>query len=175
MKLGPPASTLGPVGMGYKIKDVSERSGFSAVTLRYYEQIGLLPPAARTAAGYRLYDDDTLERLAFITRAKQLGCSLDEISELSAAWDGGTCGPVQDGLRTLVAEKITLAERQIAELTLLLAELRQAAAALGQHRPTGPCDDQCGCVADLADGQSPAVSFLSLTRKPFAQSFDARG
>lgn len=66
------------VTTGYKIKDVADRSGFSAVTLRYDEQIGLLPESARTAAGYRLYDDDALERLAFIARAKQLGCSLDE-------------------------------------------------------------------------------------------------
>ncbi|HUF99821.1 MAG TPA: MerR family transcriptional regulator, partial [Ilumatobacter sp.] len=92
---------------GLKIKDVADASGFSANTLRYYEQIGLLPVSARTAAGYRMYDQRTLDRLAFIARAKQLGCTLEEITGLATAWDGGECGPIQDQLRRLVADKIT--------------------------------------------------------------------
>ena len=84
--------TTDPDGPSLRIKDVAQRTGFSAATLRYYEDIGLLPPAARTDAGYRLYGADTLDRLAFIARAKQLGCSLDEIATLNGAWDGGECG-----------------------------------------------------------------------------------
>ena len=133
---------------GYQIKDVADRSGFSAATLRYYEEIGLLPEANRTPAGYRLYDDRTLERLAFIARAKQLGCTLDEIADLILAWDGGQCGPVQDRLRTIVAEKLAGAQRQIGELMMLAAELQQATAMLETHRPDGPCDDRCGCASD---------------------------
>ena len=68
------------VSTSYKIKEVADRSGFTAATLRYYEEIGLLPEASRTPAGYRLYDDGTLDRLAFIARAKQLGCTLEEIA-----------------------------------------------------------------------------------------------
>ncbi len=63
--------------MSYRIAEVAERSGFPAATLRYYERVGLLPEPSRTAAGYRDYDDRTLERLAFIARAKRLGCSLE--------------------------------------------------------------------------------------------------
>ena len=81
---------------GLKIKEVADASGFTAATLRYYEQIGLLPEASRTPAGYRMYDQRTLDRLAFIARAKQLGCSLEEITGLTTAWDGGQCGPIQD-------------------------------------------------------------------------------
>ena len=76
----------------YRIKDVAARSGFSTATLRYYAKIGLLPQAVRTDTGYRLYDDRTLDRLSFITRAKQLGCTLDEIADLTTAWDGGRRG-----------------------------------------------------------------------------------
>jgi DNA-binding transcriptional MerR regulator len=130
----------------YKISDVAERSGFSAATLRYYEDIGLLPEVRRTAAGYRLYDEATLERLAFIARAKQLGCTLDEIGDLTVAWDGGRCGPVQDRLRTVVAAKLAGAQRQVAELMTLTGELQRAAAALERHRPDGACDEECGCV-----------------------------
>lgn len=149
----------------YKIKDVAERSGFSASTLRYYEEIGLLPATARTDAGYRVYDDRALERLAFIARAKQLGCSLDEIVDLCTAWDGGTCGPVQDRLRAAVAGKLAAARQQIVELTTLTADLQRSATALKRHRPDGACDDLCGCVIDPADN-APAAQTVALMAKP---------
>lgn len=154
---------------GLKIKEVAEASGFTAATLRYYEQIGLLPEASRTPAGYRMYDQRTLDRLAFIARAKQLGCSLDEITGLITAWDGGQCGPIQDLLRQLVAEKIAAAEHQIAELATFTSELEQAASALERHRPDGACDTYCGCVSD-PDDTAPAATLqaISLTTKPAA-------
>ena len=62
---------------GYRITDVAERTGFTPATLRYYEQIGFLPASTRTAAGYRVYDDSGLDRLGFVARAKQLGCTLE--------------------------------------------------------------------------------------------------
>ncbi len=139
------------MGSNYRIKDVADRSGFTAATLRYYEEIGLLPEATRTPAGYRLYDDRTLDRLAFIARAKQLGCTLEEISDLTLAWDGGQCGPVQDRLREVLADKLTGARQQIVELITLTSELQRAATTLELHRPDGPCDEQCGCVTDTVD------------------------
>jgi MerR family copper efflux transcriptional regulator len=157
-----------------KIKDVAEASGFTAATLRYYEQIGLLPEALRTPAGYRVYDQRTLDRLAFIARAKQLGCTLDEITGLTTAWDGGQCGPIQDRLRGLVAGKIDAAQHQLAELATFTAELRQAAAALEGHRPEGACDADCGCVSAPAEAISEATAIggavvargVSLSSKP---------
>lgn len=157
---------------GFQIKDVAERSGFSAATLRYYEDIGLLAPAARTASGYRVYDESAIERLAFIGRAKQLGCSLDEIADLNTAWDGGECGPVQDRLRNLVTDKIALARRQVTELLTLTTELEQAAAALGGHRPVGPCDTECGCLNampvphGLPESTTPMGTAGPSTRQP---------
>jgi MerR family copper efflux transcriptional regulator len=136
------------VTSAYRIKDVAERSGFAAGTLRYYERLGLLPPPRRTDAGYRVYDDAVLDRLAFIARAKELGCSLDEISALTVAWEGGRCGPLQDRLRTAVAEKMDDARRRTGELVALTAELQRAAAQLERHRPEGACDGECGCVSD---------------------------
>jgi DNA-binding transcriptional MerR regulator len=150
------------VSTGYKIKDIADRSGFSAATLRYYEDVGLLPAPVRSASGYRLYDDATLDRLAFIARAKQLGCSLHEIADLATAWEGGRCGPVQDRLRRVVADKFADSQRQIAELLMLSSELQRAAASLELHRPEGPCDDECGCVITA---RSEHIA-LALTSKP---------
>jgi DNA-binding transcriptional MerR regulator len=130
----------------YRIAEVAERSGFTPATLRYYEDIGLVTPAGRTAAGYRLYDDASLERLRFIARAKHLDCSLDEIAEIATAWEGGECRPLQDRLRGAVETKLADARAGIGELTGLVADLERTAAALGAHRPYGPCDDACGCT-----------------------------
>jgi MerR family transcriptional regulator, copper efflux regulator len=132
----------------YRIAEVAQRSGFTPATLRYYEDIGLLAPKGRTEAGYRLYDEASLERLRFIARAKQLGCSLDEIADLATAWDRGSCAPVQERLRTTVEAKITDARTQIAALTALAADLQRAAATLTTQPVDGPCDDTCGCTTD---------------------------
>lgn len=156
---------------GLKIKQVADASGFTAATLRYYEQIGLLPEASRTASGYRLYDERTLGRLAFIARAKQLGCSLEEITGLTTAWDGGQCGPVQDQLRRLVADKIAAAQQQIVELVTFSSELQQAAAGLERHRPDGACDAGCGCIGapDDAPEVGATIQAVALSAKPATQ------
>ena len=148
-----------------RIAEVADRAGITTATVRYYERIGVLPPAPRAGNGYRRYGEHTVERLAFINRAKQLGCSLDEIADLTTAWDGGKCGPIQDRLRTLVADKLATAQTEIVELVTLTAELRRAAAALEGHRPTGACDDQCGCVTDPTDIR-PGEFAVALTNKP---------
>lgn len=153
---------------GLRIKDVADASGFNANTLRYYEQIGLLPESARTPAGYRVYDQRMLDRLAFISRAKQIGCTLEEITGLMTAWDGGQCEPIQDQLRELIADKITAAQRQLAELMTFTRELQHAATALERHRPDGPCDDTCGCVTgpeDMTATDAP-IQAVSLSIKP---------
>ena len=96
----------------YAIGRVAERSGFSASSLRYYEGIGLVEPMTRTDSGYRLYDDGTLDRLSFIARAKELGCSLEEITDLVSIWDGDRCGPVQRRFHDLVTAKIADSQRR---------------------------------------------------------------
>jgi DNA-binding transcriptional MerR regulator len=133
-----------------RIAEVADRVGISTATVRYYERIGVLPQPERADNGYRLYDDRTVERLEFIARAKQLGCTLHEITDLVVAWEGGECGPIQDRLRGLVADKLAAAQAEVVELVTLTAELRRAGAALERHRPVGRCDDSCGCITDAS-------------------------
>lgn len=131
----------------YTIGEVADRSGFSASSLRYYEGIGLVRPASRSDSGYRLYDDGSLDRLAFIARAKQLGCTLDEITDLVEIWDGKRCGPVQRRFHDLVSGKIRRANAQIAELTEFAVQLRSAAEQLSAEPVDGPCDTDCACLS----------------------------
>jgi DNA-binding transcriptional MerR regulator len=148
----------------YTIGEVADRSGFTASALRYYEGIGLVTPSTRTDAGYRVYDDHTLARLAFIARAKQLGCSLNEIIDLVAIWDGEQCGPVQRHFHGLVTEKIAEAQRQTAELVALTGQLQTAAAQLSGQPTDGPCGDDCACVSGSA---APSTSTaVTLGAKP---------
>jgi DNA-binding transcriptional MerR regulator len=131
----------------YRISELAERSGFPASTLRFYEQEGLLPVATRTPGGYRSYDEHAVERLRFIARAKQLDLPLDEIRDLAAAWDGGSCSPVKARLDELLRAKIADVDARIADLTAFRCDLAAARDGLGQHTPDGPCDDDRGCVS----------------------------
>jgi MerR family transcriptional regulator, copper efflux regulator len=149
----------------YTIGEVADRSGFSASALRYYEGIGLVEPATRTDAGYRIYDDHTLSRLAFIARAKQLGCSLEEITDLVTVWDGERCGPVQRRFHELITDKIRTARRQVVELTAFAAQLRTAAEQLSGEPVDGPCGDDCACVT-ATPGRSVGASPVLLVAKP---------
>lgn len=133
------ARTRTVFGMGtYTIGEAAERSGFSPSALRYYEGIGLLVPSARSDRGYRLYDDADMERLAFLGRAKELGCTLDEIGDLLEISDGDRCAPVQRRLHDLVTAKIATARRQVADVTAMTARLEAAAARLGDEPVEGP-------------------------------------
>jgi DNA-binding transcriptional MerR regulator len=134
------------VSSTYTIGQIAERSGFTASALRYYEGIGLVEPSTRTGSGYRLYDDTSLARLAFIARAKQLGCTLDEITDLVGIWDGERCGPVQRRFHDLVTDKLADTVRQIAELTVLRDELAHAASQLDTPPIDGPCSAECACL-----------------------------
>ena len=134
-----------------RISEVAERSGLSTTTLRYYESIGLVTAPARSHGGYRLYDQRTLDRIGFITRAKQLGLSLDEVRDLVDVWDHDRCTPVQEHLAQAVATKLDTVEARIAELAALADQLRATLVRLTGPSPTGPCAADCPCAdADTA-------------------------
>lgn len=160
---------MSQIETGYRIAEVAARSGFTAPTLRYYEEIGLMAPTRRTEAGYRVYDDQAVERIRFISRAKQLGCTLNEITDLATIWDDEECGPVQHRLRALVGAKISEAETRMAELRAFASDLRATAAMLTSS-VDGPCDDTCGCsvVPGSPSSEEPSLDAGQLGAEPRA-------
>lgn len=70
-----------------QIGEVAERVGLSLRTVRFYEEQGLLAPAARSDGGFRLYTETQVERLALIKRMKPLGFTVEQMAELLAAHD----------------------------------------------------------------------------------------
>lgn len=71
-----------------QIGEVSERTGLSLRTIRYYEEIGLVTPSARSQGGFRLYTESDIGRLELVKRMKPLEFSLEEMRELLQALDG---------------------------------------------------------------------------------------
>ena len=119
------------------IGQAATASGVTAKMIRYYESIGLLPAAARTDSGYRVYGEKELHVLRFIRRARKLGFSLERIADLLSLWrdDGRASGDVK---RIALAHVAELDER-IRELT----EMRDTLASLadcchGDERPDCP-------------------------------------
>ena len=73
------------------ISSLAESMGLRPDTLRYYERLGLLEPAGRSTAGYRLYDEACGERLRFIKALQRMGPRLGDIKELLDVRDRGNC------------------------------------------------------------------------------------
>ncbi|HYK80892.1 MAG TPA: MerR family transcriptional regulator, partial [Micropepsaceae bacterium] len=71
----------------FSIGDLSRDTGCKVQTIRYYEQVGLMPEAGRTAGNQRVYDRGLADRLAFIRHSRELGFSLDAIRELLTVSD----------------------------------------------------------------------------------------
>jgi DNA-binding transcriptional MerR regulator len=125
-----------------RIGELAQRSGVPAKTLRYYEDIGLIEPPARTPSSYRDYSDAVLDRLAFIRSAKALGLTLGEIRRIVALRDTGEvpCAHVLDLLSARTAE----IDRTIRQLKTLRSELRQLVVR-SRHLNPADCDPARVC------------------------------
>ena len=122
-----------------RIGQLAAQAGFSVRTIRFYEQIGLLPAPHRTPAGYRSYDQDAVTRLRFVRSAQTLGLSLAEIAEVLRIRDyqGPPCSYVAE----LLEAHISALEIRIKELSALRDELRA-------RRPLGDEPDPARCGPD---------------------------
>jgi MerR family copper efflux transcriptional regulator len=108
-----------------RIGELAERAGISAKAIRYYEQVGILAPPARTTSGYRAYDEAVLGRLGFVRAAQALGLTLGEIRQIIAFRDDGAapCAHVT----ALLQRRADELERRIAELRQLQGEINRLA------------------------------------------------
>jgi MerR family copper efflux transcriptional regulator len=127
------------------IGEAASASGVSAKMIRYYEQIGLIRPASRTDSNYRTFSDRDVNDLRFIKRARSLGFSVDEITNLLALW--------RDRVRPSREVK-AIADGHIADLEARISEMQAMTGTLkalsqgcvGDERP------DCPILLDLAGG-----------------------
>lgn len=108
-------------GVMLTIGKLGEAAGVKVPTIRYYEQVGLLPPAERSAGNQRLYGKTTLDRLRFIRHARDLGFPLEAIRDILSLSDqpDQSCAAAD----AIAKEQLIAVRARIARLQALEAEL----------------------------------------------------
>ena len=129
------------------IGQAARSSGVPAKTIRYYESIGLIEPAARSESGYRTYDQRDVETLRFILRARNLGFPVNDVAKLLTLW--------RDKQRSSAQVK-QLARRHLEDIDTKIAELAALRATLTDlvERCQGDNRPDCPILLDLAESRS---------------------
>jgi MerR family transcriptional regulator, copper efflux regulator len=127
------------------IGQLAQATGVSAKTIRYYEEVGVLPRAGRTPAGYRQYAQQGVHRLRFIRRARALGLPLQHLKALTAVLDDGPRTTVRPRLLVLVRAQLSAVHGQITELQLLQGQLEQVLHRLLTRRAPNHAEG-CRCL-----------------------------
>lgn len=168
-------------GTVLQIGDVARQVGLSLRTVRFYEEAGLLSPVGRTQGGFRLYDEDALDRLLLIKKMKPLGFTLEEMRSLLSVRDELRLPDLTPERRQELQERLrtwaVLAEEKLADLQAragiaadFVAGLHDDAARLpddpaptpgpGAHH-AGPAGDATGktltCDDESRDGAGPGA------------------
>jgi DNA-binding transcriptional MerR regulator len=135
--------TMTSDGKHYTVGQLAKATDTKAVTIRYYERLGLLPSAGRTAAGYRLYTAEKRDRLLFIRRSRALGFSLNAIRQLLDLADRrqASCAEVD----AKVEEQLAQVRARIRDLRALEAELERLSACC-----EGGVIDDCRIIESLS-------------------------
>lgn len=119
------------------IGEAAAATGVSAKMIRHYENIGLIKPALRTVAGYRVYADADIHSLRFIRHARDLGFTLDDIEALLHLWGDRERSSCE--VKKLALGHIATLDRKIAELQAMRASLTDLAdRCQGDDRPHCP-------------------------------------
>ena len=132
--------------MSWTVGEAAQLAKVSVRTLHHYDEIGLLEPSGRSAAGYRLYEQDDLERLHQVLLFRELGFSLDEIRQimLDPAFDRTEALRAQ---RSLLTEKAQRTQAQLAAIDRALAAEEEGTTMTDQER--------AGMFGELFDGFNP--------------------
>lgn len=135
---------------GMNIGQLATASGVNAKMIRYYESIGLIPPAERTDSNYRVYRPNDIHLLKFIKRSRTLGFSIPEIELLLGLWHNTSRSSSE--VKELAMKHIHDLELRIQEMQAMLNTLRQVAEHChGDDRP------DCPILEDLAHGADGAA------------------
>ena len=128
------------------IGKVAKRAGIGAETVRFYEKEGLIGPASRTEANYRVYESVDIARLRFIRRAKSLGFTLKEIKDLLSLRHDPDAS--KEDVKRQTEAKIADIEQKISDLTRIKSTLETLDERCDGH---GPADD-CPILEALETG-----------------------
>ncbi len=123
------------------IGQASRACGVAAKTIRYYEEVGLIPSAQRSANGYRHYYQRDVDSLRFVHRARHLGFSLEDIAALLALWSDRNRASAD--VRTLASKHLEEIDRRISQMKTMRKALRHLIDRChGDGRPECPILDE---------------------------------
>ena len=146
------------------IGEAARASGISAKMIRHYEEVGLIPPAARTEAGYRQYGEGDLHTLRFVRHARALGFSIAEIAELVGLWHDRKRPSRQ--VKALALAHIEDLDRKAQELLAMKAALEHLVGCChGDDLPECPILESLARDAPVAASRSPARPAAPRSRK----------
>ena len=133
-----------------QIGEAARELGVNPKTIRYYEEIGLIPQAQRTQTGYRVYSQAEIDRITFILRARELDFSLDDIGEILALRERGEAPCLY--VTKLVQRQLAVIDAKIAALN----QLRQELGDIQRQAQTIPLDVIVDkeCVCHLIENQA---------------------
>ncbi len=141
------------------IGELAKELRLNPKTIRYYEEMGLLPEPRRSESGYRLYSGDEIKRLVLVRRAKLLGLSLAEIKEIVEYAIDGRCGELEGRLLSLVEAKLDEIDQKIEDLITFRDNLRQYYSELSlrlksedRRECRTPAPASCQCIGEEVDG-----------------------
>jgi len=129
------------------IGQASKQSGISTKMIRYYEQIGLLSAAKRSASGYRIYTEQDLKTLIFLKHARVLGFSSEQMKELLSLWKN--TGRQSAEVKQLTLKHIETLNQKIVQLQEMV-NLLQASA----DHCSGDQQADCAILKDIEQGSS---------------------
>lgn len=133
---------------GLTIGEVAREAGCSVPTVRYYEEIGLLPSASRRSGGHRVYGLAELKRLTFVRRCRDFGFSVKQVRELLDVARAGTpCSEARD----IAALHLRSVQSKLGELRALEASLASFVATCSTTCASGTVED-CTLFEDLRNG-----------------------
>lgn len=142
------------------IGQAAKVSGVSAKMIRYYEQIGLINPAHRSDAGYRLYMDNDIHILSFIRSARDLGFSVEGIKDLLALWQDRSRQSAD--VKKIALSHIERLNEKISELQVMVHTLEHLV-----HCCAGDSRPNCPILTDLAQGHAHDAGHEQPHSQPF--------
>lgn len=148
-----------------RISELADRVGVPTSTVRYYERIGLIGAPPRTGSGYREYDEASATRLLFVTRARRLGLTCDQITALLPVWAGTDCAAASERVGRLIEDKQAEIATRISQLQWFAAQLDDARAALDAAPSQDSCCTDLSCCVPAGPSESVSLELISTNQR----------
>lgn len=156
------------------IGQLAEVTGVPPKTIRYYEEIGILPTADRNEARYRVYSEADVRRLDLIRRARTLEMPLIEVRELVEWASSGTCDDFHGRFLDVVRRKLLEIDKRIDDLEHLKQDLKRLEAHFiatekevnANHTVLECSPDTCTCLGSIRDDKEQKQEVLLWLNKP---------